>query len=337
MLKPQIILGKLEGVHMKYVNKEQIDAALNFPDLIKHLNNAFAGEWTTPVRHHHFMDNSTGDIQETNTLLLMPSWTGPDESNPTNNFVGVKVATVHPHNGEKNLPSIHGLYYLVDGNTGEPRCTMDGTRITVWRTAAASALASSFLSREDSSVMTMIGAGALAPFLIRAHMAVRPIRKIYLWNHNIHRAHALAEELRAQGLPVESTPDLVTAISKSDIVSTATLTSTPLIFGKWIKPGTHIDCVGAYTPEMRETDDEVVKISTIACDTFAGALKEAGDLAQPIASGVITKDDVVADLHSLTRGQHPGRTHVDEITMFKSVGTALEDLAAAIAVHEATS
>ena len=212
---------------------------------------------------------------------------------------------------------------------------MDGARMTVWRTAAASALASTYLSRPESSTLTMIGTGALSPFMIRAHMAVRPITEVFLWNHNIRRAHQLAEELRDQGLPVTSHPDLVTAVGKSDIVCAATLTTTPLIFGKWVKPGTHIDTVGAFTPTMRETDDELVQLASLFCDTRTGALKEGGDLAIPISQGVISSNDILADLHELTRGAHPGRTSPEEITYFKSVGTALEDLAGAIAVWQA--
>ena len=212
---------------------------------------------------------------------------------------------------------------------------MDGARMTVWRTAAASALASTYLSRPESSTLTMIGTGALSPFMIRAHMAVRPITEVFLWNHNIRRAHELAEELRGQGLPVTSHPDLVTAVGKSDIVCAATLTTTPLIFGKWVKPGTHIDTVGAFTPTMRETDDELVQLASLFCDTRTGALKEGGDLAIPISQGVISSNDILADLHELTRGAHPGRTSPEEITYFKSVGTALEDLAGAIAVWQA--
>lgn len=258
----------------------------------------------------------------------MPSWT---DSSPKP-YIGVKIVSVVPENGTRNLPSIHGLYYLMDGNTGQPLATMDGARLTVWRTAAASALASTYLSRPESKVLTMVGAGALSPFMIKAHMAVRPIEEVFLWNHNIRNAHALAEKLQAEGIPVTSHPDLVSAVEKSDIVSAATLTKTPLIFGKWLKPGTHVDTVGAFTPEMRETDDELVKQATIFCDTFAGALHEAGDLAIPIAAGVITKESVVGDLYSLTRGEHPGRTSDTEITYFKSVGTAVEDLAGAVTV-----
>jgi len=309
---------------MRHITSDEIDSCLNFPNLIDSLKNAFKSNWTTPVRAHH----TVSGIGEDKVLLLMPAWT----DNQTEPFMGVKIVSVVPENGTRNLPSIYGVYYLMNGQTGEPLLTMDGARLTVWRTAAASALASSYLSRKDSKVLTMIGSGALSPFMIKAHMAVRPIEEIFLWNHNIRNAHALAEKLRAEGIPVTSHPDLVTAVGKSDIVSAATLTKTPLIHGNWVKPGTHIDTVGAFTPEMRETDDVLVTKATIFCDTFAGALKEAGDLVIPINSGVITKEHVIGDLFSLTRSEHPGRKSADEITYFKSVGTALEDLAGAITV-----
>lgn len=309
---------------MQHITSDQIDANLTFPDLVTSLKSAFQADWTTPVRAHHTISGIGAD----KVLLLMPSWT----DNSSTPYMGVKIVSVVPENGNRNLPSIHGLYYLMDGNTGQPLATMDGARLTVWRTAAASALASTYLSRPESKVLTMVGSGALSPFMIKAHMAVRPIEEVFLWNHNIRNAHALAEKLQAEGIPVTSHPDLVSAVEKSDIVSAATLTKTPLIFGKWIKPGTHVDTVGAFTPEMRETDDELVSRATIFCDTFAGALHEAGDLAIPIAAGVITKDQVVGDLYSLTRGTHQGRTSSDEVTYFKSVGTAVEDLAGAVTV-----
>lgn len=312
---------------MQHISADLMDQKLTFPNLIESLQAAFKADWNTPVRAHHTISGNGQD----KTLLLMPAWT--DFSDDA--YIGVKVATVVPDNGTRDLPSIHGLYYLMDGISGQPLVTMDGTRLTLWRTSAASALASKYLSRPDSKILTMVGAGALSPFMIRAHMAVRPIEEVHLWNHNIRNAHALAEKLQAQGLPVTAHPDLVTAVGKSDIVSAATLTTTPLIHGKWVKPGTHIDTVGAFTAQMRETDDELVKLSTIFCDTFAGALKEAGDLVMPISEGVITKEDVVADLYSLARGTHQGRKSPEEITYFKSVGTALEDLAGAVALWNA--
>ncbi len=311
---------------MQHIDSDQMDRVLTFPKIIDALEAAFIGNWNTPMRAHH----TVSGIGEDKTLLLMPCWTD-SSSTP---YIGVKIATVTPENSTRSLPSIFGLYYLMNGETGQPLATMDGTRLTLWRTAAASALASKYLSRPDSKVMTMIGAGALSPFMIKAHMAVRPIEEVLLWNHNIHNAHALAEKLQAEGLPVTAHPDLVTAISRSDIVSAATLTKTPLIHGKWLKSGTHVDSVGAFTPEMRETDDEVVKNATIFCDTFAGGLKEAGDIVIPINAGIINKEKVVADLYALTRKEHSGRASAEEITYFKSVGTALEDLAGAVAIWD---
>lgn len=314
---------------MKHFDAAEIDNLLTFDNLVTTLNEAFKAEWTTPNRIHLTMSETPEKY-----LLLMPSWTGPAETQ----YAGIKIVTSHPGNADlHNLPSIHGLYYLINGETGQPIATMDGTRMTVWRTAAASALASTYLSREDSSVLTMVGTGALSPFMIRAHMAVRPITEIHLWNHNIRKAHLLAEELQAEGLPVTAHPDLVSAVGKSDIVSTATLSMTPLVFGKWLKPGTHVDSVGAFTPTRRETDDELITMAKVYCDTRWGATHEGGDLAMPIADGVITADHIQGDLHDLCRGTVKGRTNAQDITFFKSVGTALEDLAAAVAIHESTT
>ena len=313
---------------MKHFDAAEIDSLLTFGNLVQTLNDAFKAEWTTPNRIHLTMSETPEKY-----LLLMPSWTGPAKTQ----YAGIKIVTSHPGNAElHNLPSIHGLYYLINGETGQPIATMDGTRMTVWRTAAASALASTYLSREDSSVLTMVGTGALSPFMIRAHMAVRPITEVHLWNHNIRKAHLLAEELQAEGLPVTAHPDLVTAVGKSDIVSTATLSMTPLVFGKWLKPGTHVDSVGAFTPTRRETDDELITKARVYCDTRWGATHEGGDLAMPIADGVITADHIQGDLHDLCRGNVSGRANDQDITFFKSVGTALEDLAAAVAIHEST-
>ena len=230
-----------------------------------------------------------------------------------------------------------GSYLLLDGTSGVPLATMDGARLTVWRTAAASALAARSLVRQDAQNMLMVGAGALAPFLIRAHLAVRPYRQIKLWNHRFGRAAALAAELAAQGLPVSAVEDLEAAVRQADLVSCATLSVDPLIKGDWLQAGTHVDCVGAFRPSMRETDDAVIARATLFCDTRAGALKEAGDLAQPMASGLITEADIAADLFDLAAKRHRGRRNGEEITLFKSVGTAIEDLAAAIAVWEAVS
>jgi len=210
---------------------------------------------------------------------------------------------------------------------------MDATRLTAWRTGAASALASRYLSRPDAARMLMVGAGALAPQLVRAHASVRPIRQVALWNRSRDRARTLAAALAATtGLDIGIADDLQAAVRQADIVSTATLSAEPLIRGAWLAPGTHVDCVGAYRPNMRETDDEVVRRARIFVDTRVGAFGEAGDILQPLAAGVIGKDAVLGDLFDLTRGSVAGRASADEITLFKSVGAAIEDLAAAVAV-----
>ncbi len=311
---------------MKVHDAEMIDRALDPVALADALDEAFRSEIVVPVRHHHGVERPGAQA----TLLLMPAWTGP-ATEPA--FMGTKIVSVFPTNADKDLPSVYGLYVLMDGATGAPLAAFDGARLTAWRTAAASALAARRLARKDAKVMTMAGAGALAPFLIRAHLAARPIERVMLWNHRPERAKALAADLAAQGLPVEAAADLDAAVAVSDLISCATLSHRPLIRGELLAPGTHLDCVGAFRPAMRETDDAVVRRASIFCDTRAGALTEAGDLATPIAAGVISAADVKADLFDLARGTHPGRTREDEITLFKSVGTAIEDLAAAMLVH----
>jgi ornithine cyclodeaminase/alanine dehydrogenase-like protein (mu-crystallin family) len=228
-----------------------------------------------------------------------------------------------------------GLFLLLNGKTGEPVALIDGPRLTTWRTACASALASSWLSREDSSRLLIIGAGAMAPFLVRAHSAVRPIRQIRIWNRTHAKAERLAATLAAEGFAVSATDDLDEALGWADIVSSATIASEPLVKGALLKPGTHVDLVGAFTPELRESDDEAIRRARVYVDTREGATKEAGDIVQALLSGALTPAGIVADLYELARGEKQGRQNADEITLFKSVGAALEDLAAGIAVYKA--
>jgi alanine dehydrogenase len=310
---------------MRVVSAAEIDAALTYPTLIRALRDAFASEIVVPVRHHHAIEREGHAIA---THLLMPAWTKLAD----NNFLGAKIVNVFPDNGRKGLPSIFGTYLLMSGETGETLAAMDGTRLTAWRTAAASALAASYIAREDASSMVMVGAGALAPFLVRAHASVRPIRHVTLWNHNRSKAEVLAEKLADTGFEIAIADTLETAVQQADIVSCATLSGQPLVKGIWLKPGTHLDLVGAYNPAMRESDDDCLRRAHIYVDTRGGALKEGGDIVQPLADGVITKADVRGDLFDLCRGSvKPERTPGD-ITLFKSVGTAIEDLAAAMLV-----
>lgn len=305
--------------NIPFVSAATLNAKLDYPSLIAALKTAFAADWTIPVRHHHPIP-IPGEADQ--VLLLMPAW-DPGKS------VGVKMVTITPGNGARNIPAVQGIYLLLDGATGIPKVLMEGTTLTVRRTASASALAASFCARKDASLHLMVGAGALARPLIEAHRAVRPIEKTLLWARKAEQAEAKAAELRNIDIAVEVVRDLEAAARRADIISCATLSPEPLIRGAWLKPGAHLDLVGAYTPELRESDDEAVKRATLFCDTRGGALKEGGDLVQPLKAGIIQESSVAAELAELCKGQHPGRTRDEEITLFKSVGTAVEDLAAA--------
>lgn len=315
---------------MLMISAEAVDRALTFGGLVETLRTAFRDGAVQPVRHHHTIERPDGAAS---TLLLMPAWTDFNAAGTSaNGHIGVKVVTVSPDNNAVAKPAVMGLYLLLDGKTGEPQALIDGQRLTQWRTACASALAASYLAREDASRLLIIGAGALSPFLAKAHSAVRPISRIRIWNRTFANAEKVAASLKAEGMDAEAIDDLDSALGDTDIISSATIATTPLVKGALLKPGTHVDLVGGFAPGMRESDDDAIRRARVYVDTRAGATKEAGDIVQPLASGVLKPENIVADLHELARGEKNGRGGADEITLFKSVGAALEDLAAGIEV-----
>jgi ornithine cyclodeaminase/alanine dehydrogenase-like protein (mu-crystallin family) len=317
---------------MQMISAGDVDRALTFSELVETLRKAFHDGAIQPVRHHHTVERPTGAAS---TLLLMPAWSDFNAGGVSDGgHIGVKIVTVSPDNNAIAKPAVMGLYLLLDGTTGEPQALIDGQRLTQWRTACASALAASYLAREDASKLLIVGAGALAPFLAKAHAAVRPIKQVRIWNRTPANAEKVAADLRAEGIDAAASADLDADLGWADIVSSATISTTPLIKGALLKPGTHVDLVGGFTPTMRESDDDAIRSARVYVDTRAGATKEAGDIVQPLASGVLKAEDIVADLHELARDQKRGRETADEITLFKSVGAALEDLAAGIAVYE---
>ena len=287
--------------------------------LVAALREGFRAGASVPLRHHHTVKHPSGSDA---TLLLMPAWV-------SGRHIGVKLVTIFPTNGEKSLPAVMGIYLLSDALTGQPKALLDGPMLTVRRTAAASALAADYLARRDAERLVMVGTGALAPHLIEMHCALRSIKHVTLWGRDLAKAQALAAQLAKPGLMLTATENLELAVRQADIVSCATLSKEPLVKGAWLKPGAHLDLVGAFTPTMREADDVAVQRSRVFCDTREGAPKEGGDLAIPLASGVLKPEDIQADLFELCRGEKPGRGNDQEITFFKSVGHALEDLVAA--------
>jgi len=305
---------------MKQLDASQVQQALNFPTLIDALKQAFCSDITVPMRHHHDMDNPNAS-RET-TLLLMPAWQSGDKA-------GVKMVTVAPDNAKIGLPSIQGIYLLMDLHTGTPEIMMDAPTLTTNRTAGASALAASFLARKDASHLFVVGTGALSPQLIRAHHAVSPITKVTVWGRSKDKAQAVIDQVSELGLDCAITDSIEAGVKQADIISVATLSQTPLIKGEWLSAGQHLDLVGAYRPDMREADDEVIRRCRIFVDSRPGATKETGDIRTPLETGVMTLEDINADLFQLCAGEHQGRSSDSEITLFKSVGHALEDLAAA--------
>jgi ornithine cyclodeaminase/alanine dehydrogenase-like protein (mu-crystallin family) len=317
---------------MKLISPAEIDGLLKWPDMIDAIEQAFRQGMIQPVRHHHTVDRPDGAAS---TLLLMPAWSDFNAlGDSSKGYMGVKIVTVSPDNGAISKPAVMGVYLLLDGKTGEPKALIDGQRLTLWRTAGASALAARYLAREDASKLVVLGAGALSGFLARAHSAIRPITEISIWNRNFAGAEKVAAELAADGFNAKAVKDKDVAIAEADIISAGTLSTEPLILGRHLKPGTHVDLIGAFTPTMRESDDECVKRARVFVDTKDGALKEGGDIVQPIKAGVVNESHVIGDLFGLTRGTIKGRQSPSEITLFKSVGAALEDLAAGILIYE---
>lgn len=315
-------MGRMLAVY----SADEVHAALPWDELVDALAHGFAQGAQVPVRHAHALDTEPGG-DAGGTLLLMPAWSA--------HALGVKLVTVMPGNAARGEGTVQASYLLFDRRTGVPRALIDGEALTVRRTAAASALAARHMARADARELLLVGAGRLAGWMAQAHVALRPqLARVRVWARRAEAAEALVQTLCAAGLPltVEPAPALEAAVRAADIVCCATTSSVPIVRGAWLAPGTHLDLVGGFRPDMREVDDEAVTLSRVGVDTRTGALAEAGDLVQPLRAGRIAPPHVVAELAEMVRGEVAVRRNPDDITLFKSVGTALEDLVAAEAV-----
>ncbi len=312
---------------MRHFDTAATTRALPFDRLIAALRERFAAGCVVPPRHVHEIADGAGG---TMTSLLMPAWT----TGPGGARYGVKIINVAPANRARGLPGLHGTYLLHDAATGVPLALLDGDELTARRTAAASALAASWLARADAGHLLVVGAGRVAAMLPLAYREVRALRRVAVWARRAEAAQALAARLRAQGLPAEAAPDLASAVAEADIVSCATLATSPVVHGRWLRPGSHLDLIGGFTPQMREADDDALRGAAVYVDTDE-ALRKSGDLIDPLASGALRQEDIRGSLEALARGTAPGRLCDDERTVFKSVGTALEDLAAAMLAEQA--
>lgn len=307
---------------MRVINTEQTRLGLPFRALVESIRTMFINGCEVPPRHIHQIATQG----EPATMLLMPAW-------QTGGRLGVKTVNVFPSNVGIGIPGLHSTYLLYDANTGVPLAQLDGNEITSRRTAAASALAASMLSRASAHRLLVVGAGRVASLLPEAYRTVRDIQTVDVWDINTQLAEQLVARLRQEGFDAAVAESLEHAARRADIISCATLSQEPLIRGSWLRPGVHVDLIGGFTPEMRETDDDCFRNAQVFIDTQEAMIK-AGDLLSPMKSGVLRKEDVLATVEDLCRGRHPGRQSETEITLYKAVGTALEDLAAACLVYD---
>jgi ornithine cyclodeaminase len=305
---------------LRLIDAESVHRLLDYAPLVEAL--AAAHREAPPLVGRSLLEPPPGAGRVGEGFLVLPAWAH-------GRAFGVKMVTIVPGNADlaDGPPTVQAVYQLFEGVTGRPVAVIDGTALTLRKTAADSGLGAKLLARDDVRTLLMIGAGALAPHLIGAHLAVRPsLERVLIWNRSAPWRDRLLERLARQGVPAEASDDLEAAVRAADVISAATLASEPLVRGAWLRPGTHVDLVGAYTPTMREADDEAMRRARVHVDYRGSTIGESGELIQPIASGAITEQDVLGDLFDLCQGRTPGRRAADEITLFKNGGGSHLDL-----------
>lgn len=308
-------------MELTIIDDRQVTALTPWPSLIDAIRDAFRRGGESPVRHQHSIP---GNDREDIILLQMPAWDREGD-------FGVKLATVAPSNAARGIATLHGVYILFSGETGIPLAILDAGALTARRTAAASALASRYLSRPDSRILLVIGTGRVARQLVAAHCAVRPVEEVRIWGRNaMHAQDAADAASRETGVPCVCVPDVETGAADADIISSATSAESPLLQVGWVAPGTHVDLVGSFKPTMCEADAQLIgKADQVFVDTIEGAKDEAGDLIQATRAGTFSFDEIAGDMYYMSSRDASLRNDPEEITLFKSVGTALQDLAAA--------
>lgn len=301
---------------MLTLTRDAAERFIRYDALVEGLREGFRAGATVPKRAIHEVD-AAGSVH----LLVMPAWREGD-------LIVVKMMVAAADNSAKGLPASNEFMVVFDATTGTVQAAIDCATLTNMRTAATSALAADYLAPREASCLSILATGQMAPYMAAAHASVRRYSDVRIWGRSVERAEATAEAARRLGVAnVRVVPDLEQAIREADVVCAATRATTPIVKGRWLKPGAHVDLVGGYTPVMREADDDTVRYARIVVDNVA-AVSEAGDLTQPLADGVISPDQVAGDLGLLTRGEIPGRKDNSERTVFKSVGNGVEDLSA---------
>ncbi|MFW9871368.1 MAG: ornithine cyclodeaminase family protein [Candidatus Thorarchaeota archaeon] len=307
---------------LRILSADDVRRALPMAQAVEAMKAAFsqlsAGRADVPLRTPVEVPGHNG------VTLFMPAYLADDDQ------MAVKIVSVFNDNPAKGLPLIHALVVVVDASTGRPQAAMDGTYLTALRTGAVSGAATDLLARRDSHRAAIFGAGAQGRTQLEAVCAVRPIEQAWVFDPKRKSARDYADEMSTQlSLPVYVARSPAEALQNADVVCTATTSSTPVFADGHIKPGVHINAVGAYTPQMQEVPAETVVRAKVVIDHTESSMAEAGDLIIPLDQGLIAKDHIYAELGEIAAGLKPGRTSDEEVTLFKSVGVAVQDVAAA--------
>ncbi|HEX6848477.1 MAG TPA: ornithine cyclodeaminase family protein [Chitinophagaceae bacterium] len=309
-----------------FVKKEKIASLLPMKECIDVMEKMFrslvSGECLQPLRNIMRLPDGNG------VLGLMP---GHAEQL---GVMGVKVISVFHANSESGLPSHQGVVMLFDAKNGQPLMLFDALEITAIRTAAASAVATKFLAQEKSSTLAIIGSGEQAKRHLEAISLVRKIEQVHLWSRNEKNAKNFASELSGKyKVPIQIKENVQDAVKNADIICTVTASKEPVVMGEWIGPGTHINAVGSSTPFSRELDTTAILRSKLFTDRYESLFNEAGDFLIPKKEGAVTDDHVKAEIGEVISGTKKGREHDEEITVFKSLGIAAEDIFSAYHIY----
>ena len=297
---------------MRILSPHDVIAALPYDKLVAELPLKLRHATQSPLRHVHAWPNDA-------SLLLMPAW--------NDTIGGVKIVNVTPGNAGRGLPAVTASYIVIDAVTGEHLALLDGGELTARRTAAVAAVAASRLAVDDAHKLLLVGSGRIASELAFAYRAVRDVRQVEIFSPTRGNAEKLARHLRDNGFAAIACDTIEAGVKQADMIACATLSHTPLIHGEWLSAGQHVALIGGFTSDMREADDTAMARATVWVDSPA-AITEAGDLSEPIRRGVLKREDIAGSLADLcTLGAVEGRD--EEITLFKSVGDAAQDLAAA--------
>lgn len=313
---------------MKIIDAKQVNQVLDFPALINALDAGFRQDFGMPQRQVFSLSE---DPANHDGFAVLPAW--------NQDVVGVKAFTYFPDNGQQSLPTLFSKILLFSRKNGTPLAMIDGTSVTYWRTAAVSALASRYLARAESTRMLLLGTGNLALPIIKAHLSEHAISHVVVWGRRADKVQSLLQTLRNMYPHVgfSATSDLGATAAQVDIIVSATGAAEPLLFGKDVAAGCYVDLLGNHSQDRRECDTELICRSSVYVDYRQNVLKEAGELLIPISEGRFAASDVKADLAELCRMGRSSRRDAEEITLFKSVGTALSDLICAKLVLDSIS